>query len=176
MKKVTKAQFDQAVSVGGIDFQNLDLSGLDFSNLDLSGYSFRGSNLTGCNFTNCNLTSVRFTLANLTSCDFTNANVSDVCFSDATLTGVTLVGAKYGLRPIKKFEAYKIDDYTYVLTDQFLHIGCARRPIAFWKSANEQQIGELHRGKEHRAIRWKNLYLPQILSKYDKFKKPVPPR
>ncbi len=140
----------------GSDLSGSDLSGADLSRADLYGANLYGANLYGADLSGADLSRADLSGANLSRADLSGSNLSGANLYGSDLYGSDLSGAKIDGEEIT-ISPISISglEWSVLITDGVLRIGCQRHSHAEWAEFTEDQIIEMSANASEFWSQWK---------------------
>jgi uncharacterized protein YjbI with pentapeptide repeats len=136
-------------------------SGANLSEANLSGANLYGANLSGANLSGASLSGANLSGANLSEANLSGASLSGASLSGANLSGANLYGANLSGAKIDGEEITIVPlsigglEWSALITDGYLRIGCQRHTHAEWAEFDDEQIEDMSDNAPEFWAQWK---------------------
>ena len=131
-------------------------AGANLTDADLTGADLTDADLTGANLTDAKLTDANLTGANLTGANLARANLTDADLARTNLVGANLVGANLSGEVLNKAPISLLNlQWSVLITDQYMRIGCQRHTHCEWHAFTDAEINAMEKNALSFWKKWK---------------------
>jgi Pentapeptide repeats (8 copies) len=135
----------------GASLSGADLSGANLSRASLSGADLYGANLYGADLSRADLSGADLSRADLSGADLSGADLSGANLSRASLSGAKVDGEEITITPVSVVGL----EWSVLITDGYLRIGCQRHTHAEWDEFDDEQIEDMSSNAPDFWAQWK---------------------
>jgi hypothetical protein len=134
------------------DLRNADLCCASLSGANMCGANLRDANLRDANLRYTNLRYADLRCANLSDANLSDADLSDADLCCANLSGANMCGANlyYATGNMREIKSAHVEQFPVVwcctpTMETLVQIGCQRRPLEWWETADQSRIESVAR-------------------------------